>query len=157
MITRAYAAAALLLASGAIVASACSGSSVQLCGIIPDGGCPIGRGGTCDDPSCAGVYDCVDGDWTLVTACDGTGGSGSTGTMSTGSVSSASGCMPASFDHTNEKDGCTPDLLPPDCPIVAAELCNPCVTGCVDFFMCTSAGWDDLAYCTEEGELVILE
>lgn len=138
-------------------AASCSGSSIQLCGTIPEGGCPIGRGGTCDDPSCTGVYNCLEGDWTLEFACDGGGGAGGGGSSSSDASSSASACISATFDHTGEVTGCKPDLEHPDCPVDAAEGCNPCLTSCVDFFMCTSEGWKDLAYCTEEGDLVIVQ
>src|SRR5690242_7505945 len=42
---------------------------VVLCGTIPAEGCPIGRGGTCDDLVCRALYDCVDGEWTTVRTC----------------------------------------------------------------------------------------
>ena len=95
----------------------------------------------------------LDGEWTLEVACsDGSGG----GAGATSSQTSSGACVPATLDHTGETIGCAPDLLDPDCPVAAAEQCNPCSTGCVDFFICMSTGWEDLAYCTEEGELVIL-
>jgi hypothetical protein len=103
------------------------------------------------------VYDCVDGDWREVEACTGgDGGSGGAGSTNQSS-SSTGGCTPPMFDHTGEMLNCTPDLQSPDCPIEAAEECNSCLTGCIDFFMCTADGWTDLAYCTEDGELVIVK
>lgn len=145
----------LTLAAASAASTSCGGPSIEPCGVIPEGGCPVGRGGTCDDMTCSGLFDCVDGDWSLVETCDrGSGGSGST---SSSVSSSSTGCVPAQIDHTGEVEGCTPDLEPPDCPAAAAELCNPCLTGCVDFFICVSAGWKDVAFCTEEGELVLVE
>lgn len=138
-----------------LAAASCVREPLALCGVIPEGGCPIGRGGTCDDPSCTGVYNCIEGQWTLEFACDG-GGGGSGGSGASSSHVSTGACVTAVLDHSGEVAGCKPDLVDPDCPIAAAELCNPCSTGCIDFFKCTSAGWTDLAYCTEEGELVIL-
>ncbi|MFO0619299.1 MAG: hypothetical protein U0414_42315 [Polyangiaceae bacterium] len=144
-----------LLFLGALVSLvACERAELKLCGTIPQGGCPIGRGGTCDDPSCTGVYDCVDGSWRIVVDCRGAGGAGGAGSTGTG-VTTTSGCTPLMFPPDEAKD-CTPDLQPPDCPIAAAEQCNPCLTGCVDFFTCTKSGWKDLAYCSDEGELVIV-
>ena len=31
-----------------------------------------------------------------------------------------------------------------------------CLTGCLDFFLCTKAGWTLAASCDEEGELTIV-
>jgi hypothetical protein len=60
------------------------------------------------------------------------------------------------LDHTGEKSGCKPDLQEPDCPVAAAETCAgaSCLTGCVDFFLCTADGWVTRAYCDESGELI---
>lgn len=154
--------AALLLlaavAAAAAAAAACGGANGPLlCGQIPDLGCPIGRGGTCDDQACAALYDCVDGDWTLVTACaQGAGGAGGQGA---GSAGGGGGCAPVEIDRTGEATGCAPDLQHPDCPVDAAETCAAaaCLTGCTDFFLCTGDGWIDVAYCTEDGELVLVQ
>jgi hypothetical protein len=149
-----------LLAAASVVAlvRAAYGSSapVLLCGEIPDGGCPIGRGGSCDDVACAALYDCVDGAWTEVERCSGggvtTGGGGPSGAGGEG----GGACAPAVIDRTGEADGCTPDLLDPDCPAAAAEVCDPCGTGCADFFLCTADGWIDVAACDEDGVLTVL-
>lgn len=149
---RALAVLAVVLATPACTEPA----PVLLCGEIPSGGCPIGRGGTCDDAACAAVYDCVDGDWTVVEACDGQGtGAGDTGTMPNDGGGGAGGCAELSIDHTGETTGCKPDLQHPDCPIAAAEQCpnSACLTDCVDFFMCTKDGWIAQAYCDENGDL----
>jgi hypothetical protein len=147
-------AVALSLGAWALVGGCGGFGPVQTCGEIPEGGCPLGRGGTCDDPYCAGLYDCVDGAWDLVEPC---AGGGSTGTSSASTASGAGGgCL--SFDHTNEADGCKPDLEPPDCPVVAAETCgDPCLTGCVDFYLCEASGWVDVAYCTDDGALIVTQ
>src|SRR5438067_1179834 len=70
---------------------------VQLCGEIPAGGCPIGRGGTCDDVTCNGLYDCVDGAWTLAKACPGDGGPGDGGPIDggDGGPDGDGGCTPS--------------------------------------------------------------
>lgn len=143
---------AVTTASALLGAVAGCGSSapVQTCGEIPDGGCPLGRGGSCEDASCTALYDCVDGAWTEVEACDAIATS-STTTAATGGGGGGGGCEAPVLDRTGEVDGCTPDLLDPDCPVAAAEVCDPCSTGCADFFLCTAEGWIDVAACDEDG------
>lgn len=134
------------------------------CGVIPGDGCPLDRGGTCDDRSCDALYACEAGGWRLVESCppDGDGGHGASGGVAgagaggaAGAGAGVGGCAPATIDHTGEHTGCDQDLVEaPDCPVEAAESCHPCETGCVDFFLCTADGWDLVAYCTDEGEVV---
>jgi hypothetical protein len=61
------------------------------------------------------------------------------------------------IDKTGETTGCEPDLQSPDCPVAAAEVCaaSVCLTDCTDFFLCTKDGWVDVAYCDEEGQLIV--
>jgi hypothetical protein len=144
-------------AAAALVPGACAGDSEPLlCGQIPEGGCPLGRGGTCADPVCAGLYDCVEGAWTLVTRCE-QGGAGGAGGGPDGGDGGDGGCAPVMIDHTGEEAGCTPDLQHPDCPASAAETCEQtaCLSGCFDFFLCKGEGWVEVAYCTEEGQIVL--
>ena len=147
--------AAFVLAFGLVVAGCGASSGVQTCGAIPDGGCPLGRGGTCDDASCAALYDCVDGDWTAVEVCDPGDGATTSSSVASG-AGGGGGCEPPVLDRTGEVEGCTPDLLEPDCPAAAAEVCDPCSTGCADFFLCTADGWIDVAACDASGELQVL-
>lgn len=148
----------LAFALGCGLALGCDPEPLALCGEIPTDGCPLGRGGTCDDPFCAALYDCVDGAWTLAETCAADGGGGAGGAATGGSGAGLGGCTPVSFDHTGEVPGCTPDLQSPDCPAEAAEdACDPCSTGCIDFFLCTASGWQDVATCTDAGELVVLQ
>jgi hypothetical protein len=127
------------------------------CGEIPAGGCPIGRGGTCADPTCAGVYDCVDGAWVSTKTCppplDGGAGGGEDGGVPDGGP-----CTPVPIDTSGEALDCTPDLQEPDCPVEAAQGCleRACTTGCVDFYLCTTQGWSNVAYCDDGGTLIIL-
>jgi hypothetical protein len=140
----------------------CGSGDLQLCGQIPSGGCPLGRGGSCDDVACRGLYDCVEGQWTIVTRCSGVdggggaaaGGSGGSSGGSGGS-SGAGGCVGVALDHTGEVQGCTPELELPDCPAAVAESCQPCLSGCSDFFLCMPEGWLDVAFCTDEGQIVV--
>lgn len=150
---------AVLLA--ALLGSACqSPSGVELCGEIPEGGCPAGRGGSCDDLVCTGLYDCVEGAWTELEHCPGGGTTAAStsaqGQGGAGGGEGAGGCAIAEIDHSGEAEDCTPDLLEPDCPAVAAEVCTPCETGCADFFLCTDDGWIDVAACEEDGTFVIV-
>jgi len=124
------------------------------CGEIPPGGCPIGRGGTCDDRACAGLFDCVDGRWTSVETCavvdGGAGGS---------PQEDAGTCTPVGIDTQGKVTGCTPDLQEPDCPVEAAETCAEvaCTTGCADFFLCTKDGWAQVAFCDDDGLIVVVQ
>lgn len=127
------------------------------CGQIPAGGCPSGRGGTCEDPTCAGLWDCNDGKWVNVQTCAapdaGPGGAGGGGPMIDGGP-----CTPVNIPTTGQTTDCTPDLQEPDCPVEAAETCaeQACLTGCADFFLCTKDGWNQVAYCDDiTGQLVI--
>jgi hypothetical protein len=143
----------LLLASS----TACGSQELLVCGEIPTDGCPLGRGGTCDDVLCAALYDCVEGDWTLIETCEQHGDGGAAGGTASGN-GGAGGCSVPIIDHTGETSGCEPDLLDPDCPVQAAEVCgDPCGTGCIDFFLCLERGWTSVAFCTEDGELVLEE
>ncbi len=135
----------------------CDGPELKLCGEIPGDGCPIGRGGTCEDPYCAALYDCADGAWRQTEACplnpvtSASAGSG-------GGSGGAGGCDAVVIDHSAEVPGCTPDLQEPDCPAVAAETCpSPCLTGCSDFFLCVARGWELVAFCTEDLEIVVVQ
>lgn len=136
----------------------CSSSRIETCGVLPDiTGCPVGRGGTCEDPSCSSLYDCVQGSWVLAEACEpthGAGGAGGSGSASTGGEGGVM-CNGVTIDRTGEAVGCSPPLQEPDCPAGAAELCRPCSTVCVDFFLCTEDGWEAVAFCDGEGNVIV--
>lgn len=146
------------LGSLALALVACTSPELLLCDRIPDGGCPVGRGGTCDDPHCAALYDCVQGDWTVVEECAPVGGAGEGGGAGATAEGGAGGCVLPQFDHTRQTSGCEPDLQPPDCPVEAAEVCgDPCLTECVDFYLCVPEGWESVGFCDELGALVITQ
>ena len=146
-------------------------SDVVLCDEIPEGGCPTGRGGTCEDPLCNALYDCVNGAWKRAEVCGPPGGGGSGGSAGSGGSGAASGgeggldctpaaggaggCTPVMLDHTGEVGGCSPGLQSPDCPAAAAESCaeSACLTGCTDFFVCRAGGWEAVAYCDMDCKL----
>jgi hypothetical protein len=139
----------------ALALVACDSPGVLVCGQIPDGGCPIGRGGTCDDVYCAALYDCVGGDWEQVESCPNNPVTSSSASSSGAGGGGEGGCSPLVIDHTTEVEGCTPDLQEPDCPAEAAETCpNPCLTGCADFFLCEADGWTMVAFCDDSLSLV---
>jgi hypothetical protein len=169
---------AAILAIGALTiatlsATSCdSGVAPLLCGEIPANGCPVGRGGTCDDGACAGLYDCVNGSWTLATDCSADGGKSGSG-ASSGSSGSSGGdagadaaCTPVALSHAGEMLGCKPDLQAPDCPVSLADgacaetVCS--VTDCVEFYLCLydkdqvdHRSWSSVAACDEDGKLVV--
>ncbi|MFO0755625.1 MAG: hypothetical protein U0359_04005 [Byssovorax sp.] len=156
----ALASAALGAALGAILlAAACEDApALKLCGEIPAGGCPVGRGGTCEDAVCEALYDCQDGHWVSVERCmneAGAGGAGGEG--GAGGGTGGGPCTPVTLDHTGEQLGCMPDLQSPDCPAEAAETCaeTACFTGCVDFFLCKKDGWTAIAHCDDQGTLIL--
>ena len=155
--------ATVLVAASLGAAASCTTGGLQRCDTIPEGGCPIGRGGTCDDKACRGLYDCAEGSWALVIACSpGHGGSGGLGAGGVAGAAGAAGggagggCAGAELDHSGEMQGCAPELELPDCPALVAESCQPCLSGCADFFMCLEGGWGWVAYCTDEGQVVVV-
>jgi hypothetical protein len=138
------------------------------CDDIPDGGCPIDRGGSCDDPTCGAIYLCNNGVWSVGQICppnDGGGpGGGGVGGGTTvpegGPICSHDGggaCTPVVIDAGSTASDCTPDLACGDCEVSAAYGCAECAcaTGCLDFYVCRPDGWHSVAYCTDNGTLVI--
>lgn len=167
-----------LLALSGVLAAGCYPyvPELKLCeDAVPEGGCPTGRGGTCEDPTCTALYDCIDAVWKKTATCPPTGGAGGGGTGGIGGTGGATtggtggetttggtgGCTPPALDHTNETTGCVPDLQAPDCPAAAAEQCSEsaCLADCTDFYLCRQDGnaptWVPVAYCDGDGQLVI--
>jgi hypothetical protein len=144
-------------ALGLLLQDGCGGDPpLQLCGEIPTGGCPVGRGGTCDDTTCEALYDCVSGAWTRTKSCP---------MMATSSSSSSTGAggapsCPVMIDYSNQTTDCTPDLETPDCPALAADSCAAC-DGCDDFLLCEidqktgEKGWVAVAFCDDNGHVVL--
>lgn len=149
--------AALAFSAGAWAGGACgSVDPILLCGEIPVGGCPVGRGGSCTDVVCAGLYDCVGGHWTLSHACAARDG-GLDGTAPD-VVELDAPCTPVSIDAASTSAQC-PGLELPDCPVEAAQTCaeNACKTECIDFFVCQSDGsLLAVAHCDAQGHLVVM-
>lgn len=122
----------------------------KLCSALPEGGCPLSRGGTCSDLQCSALYACMEGAWELYEQCADATSSASLSTSGSG------GCGSVAIDVADEAEGCMPDLQPPDCPHEVLESCRPCGAECIDFYACTRSGWLDVAYCTEAGNVVVV-
>ncbi|MEQ9324773.1 MAG: hypothetical protein RIF41_36745 [Polyangiaceae bacterium] len=153
-LTRAARLGLALALAGMVLAGCPSWPDVEPCGQLPDvSACPVGRGGTCEDRECTALYDCMGGEWSLVSECPPVAPATSD---PDGAPDDDAPCAAASVDRSGEALGCEPDLQEPDCPVSAAEGCRPCLTGCADFFLCTTPGWQVVAHCDEDG-LVQLE
>jgi hypothetical protein len=163
----------LLLVALTAAVWGCPSLSYVMCNEIPLDGCPVASGGTCEDPTCAALYDCdnANGTWVLVQACmrdGGLGGGGAGGAGGGEPMPDAGPCTPPAVDlgpDAGISEGCTEDLENPDCPIAAAEPCveGACLTGCSDFFICTTngmpgnqPGWLDVAYCDNNGNFIVI-
>lgn len=148
----AVAAIGIALAAALFGAPGCDAGLPKLCDALPEGGCPAGRGGSCLDRTCSGLYDCVEGAWVETERCP----AAPSGPLDAGMEAAAdASCSQVSIDHQGEASGCSPNLQEPDCPAAAAELCEPCATGCSDFFLCEMSGWTEVAYCDDMGNIVI--
>lgn len=151
-LTRAARTAVVLGLAGLVLAGCPSWPGAEPCGQLPDvSACPLGRGGTCDDRECTALYDCVNGGWTLVKQCPLVVAATQEPDASTAPEEAE--CSAMTIDRSGEAWGCEPDLQEPDCPASAAEGCSPCLTGCVDFFLCTTPGWQVVAHCDEDGRV----
>ena len=130
-------------------------NAIPSCDEIPAGGCPTEGGGTCDDVECDAVYRCELGSWQLRESCSGNGGPTSSGAGGAGGADGLGGCTGVTIEDENAILGCSPDLQLPDCPAGAAEQCHPCLTGGIDFFHCYDEGWEAVAFCDEDGQVVV--
>ncbi len=147
------------------------GDPLKLCGEIPANGCPLGRGGTCDESICAGLYDCVEGKWTLAVDCSADGGKGGDAGGDggvhpvDGGAEADAACTPVMLSHAGEAIGCQPDLEAPDCPVAVTDSAcaeTVCLSGCTDFYLCiqdpmqaNGKSWSAVAYCDDQGQLVV--
>ena len=151
----------------------CPSLTYVKCGEIPLDGCPVQSGGSCQDPTCAVLYDCdnANGTWVSVQACTRDGGVGTGGGGGGAPMHDAGPCTPPAIDMGPDagiSQGCTTDLESPDCPIAAAEPCaeTACLTGCSDFFICSGIVapgcpvppcWVDVAYCDDSGDFIVTQ
>jgi hypothetical protein len=136
------------------VAAACQGfGEVPHCGQIPSGGCPSSSGGSCDDRTCAAIYQCTDTGWTLQEHCAPTDGGGAT------DVSDGGGEGDTLCSQVNPEPGSSDcdssELQDTDCSVQLAYGCgaSACLTGCTDFFVCRSGLWLLAGYCDDQNML----
>jgi len=132
-----------LTASAIFVVAACQDQTVtaQECSNIPQGGCPIARGVSCQDPTCERVYACREGNvWELVAPCparDATPSGKDAGAPDTGGGFDASiDAPPGAFGGP----GCA-GLQPPDCSLGLALACGSGCCECEDLFVCENGAW----------------
>jgi hypothetical protein len=153
------ASAGAAIALAAVVVAACNGDIPQpiACHDIPDGGCPLGYGDPCTDPTCATAYQCDDtsGAWVLDHACPAhpDAGQDAEPRPDAGDAADTGAARDVDVDvpGANGGPGCA-DLEPPDCPLgVAASCPGTDCCGCEDLFVCVNGGWDPWGYCGDGG------
>lgn len=146
------------LSLAALLLAACPTLPEQpSCGVIPPGGCPEGRGGSCTDVSCEIIYACVSGRWVSAQVCAHPDAGSSAGGGGGGPPGDAGPCTPVKVTVQPQGTSCTPDLQQPDCPIEAAGACEQtaCLSGCIDFYVCgANHGWTVAAYCDDNGTFI---
>jgi len=143
---------AIALVAAAVAFGACSESPPgELCKDIPDGGCPLSHGVACDDPSCAAVYACSAGKWSLDHVCparsDAGAGDAQPRDASTRDV--AIDAPPGAYGGP----GCG-DLQPPDCSLGFALACPSDCCDCTDLYVCADGGWSFWGQCLLDGGIV---
>ena len=141
--------AALLVVS----ASSCQDQTVvpQPCTNIPEGGCPIARGVSCDDPMCEAVYACREGNvWELMKRCPvreaGAGTDAATPKDAEALLDASIDAPPGAFGGP----GCA-SLVAPDCSLGLALSCGATCCGCEDLFVCEDGGWTFWGTCGDAG------
>jgi len=126
------------------------------CYDVPDGGCPEDNGANvCMDPTCAAVYACVDGKWSLRQTCPPHPHDGSAPPPEDAGGGEASAPFDASIDVPpggNGGPGC-PDLQVPDCTASEGLACvqSPGCCGCMDLWVCDNGGWTLWGECVNGG------
>ena len=128
------------------------------CTDIPDGGCPLADGLSCDDPACAAVYLCREGNvWELDKTCP-------------LHAPSDAAVVDASFDADAADTGKSPisdaaidapagayggpgcvELELGDCPLGLALACSSSCCGCDDLYVCNAGNWNFWGYCGPNG------
>ena len=128
------------------------------CSDIPDGGCPLADGLSCDDPACAAVYLCRQGNvWELQKECpphppsdatvDVTDASEDADAADAGAIRDAAiDAPPGAYGGP----GCV-DLQLGDCPLGVALACTAACCGCDDLYVCNAGNWDFWGYCGPNG------
>jgi hypothetical protein len=150
----AFAGVASVIAIAVAPLGACSDApQPALCDDIPDGGCPLSHGVACIDPSCAAVYACNAGVWSLDHVCP----HQDAAIVGDAAVDARPSLVrDASFDvppGASGGPGCA-DLQPPDCSLGFALACpaDQCCD-CEDLFVCADGGWGLWGSCDGDGGL----
>ncbi len=144
---------ALFVLLGALAFVACDdvGIVVPDCGVIPEAGCPVGRGDPCLDRTCRAAYQCeTSGTWREVRTCD--------GYVPTADVDGAAGAGAEAKDAqvidappgAYGGPGC-PSLEAPDCLLGTVLACGGGCCGCEDTFVCRDGAWDFAGACVDGG------
>jgi hypothetical protein len=145
----------LLLAFAAPSAMSCADEPAPEppCADIPRGGCPLGRGASCDDPTCLAVYACRAGNvWELDHACplrDAADARADAGDASADAPLEATPTLDAGPDApagASGGPGCGA-LQAPDCSLGFALACPAGCCGCEDLFVCEGGGWTYWSTC----------
>ena len=139
-----------LVAWAALLCGACQDfGEAPSCGPLAAPGCPAARGGTCDDEACGAIYACTESGWHLEQVCEREGGLAEGGNEAS---ADAPVCGDAGSSLEGAVTGCDPnELRLPDCPVQVALGCpeQACISGCFDFFVCRTQGWEAVAYCDD--------
>ncbi len=138
------------------LAPACDEVPAQTpCQNIPTGGCPNNSDSVCQDPTCASIYDCVNGDWVYDYTCP----APEAGAAPDSSTPDAFEEQPTPRDAagidappgSGGGPGC-PDLQSPDCSLDTALACpNGECCDCEDLWYCQNGGWLPWGQCVDGG------
>jgi len=130
------------------------GPVAQPCSNIPEGGCPIARGVSCNDPACEAVYACRPGNvWELLYRCPEHEGGARPAPLDASVDEPAAPPFDASIDAPEGAfggPGC-PSLQAPDCSLGLALSCGAGCCGCEDLYVCEEGGWTLWGVCTDGG------
>lgn len=147
--------AACLLAAAAIfaVVAACEDEPTKIkCFDIPDGGCPVGYGDACEDPTRSATYQCMPGNvWQLEAQCPAHEAGAPEDAASVDAGEASAPVFDASIDAPPGAfggPGCE-TLQAPDCPLGLVLACGGCC-GCEDLFVCENQGWTLWGSCSDD-------
>jgi len=145
----------LLLPALVVVLAACEdGATPRECTDIPQGGCPLARGVSCQDLTCQAVYLCRPNNvWELHEYCPARDGEA----PREASVPEEAAPPPPSFDASIDAPpgayggpGCQP-LQSPECSLGLGLSCGAGCCGCEDLYICENGGWSLWGVCGDGG------
>jgi len=138
----------------AAAAPACSQPAPSAsCHDIPAGGCPVDNGAdACQDPTCAAVYWCQDGSWSLAHACPGYSPDAAAPPVDASTDAGGADVTIDAPPGAYGGPGCA-DLQSPDCALGTALSCGGTADccGCLDLFVCDNGGWSLWGECVDGG------